>query len=388
MDKPTTTETWLCTWCDSPLQDPAFDRDHVFPEWLGGSRELTVPSCRSCQEKISKVEASVARRSRLSLFRLQFGPSRDRGDITSGMFEADYVLARDPQGGWGERAVRAGDQVPVILPSLQIDLAADKVAKMGACPEDVTRLLNALASLRRKVDAQGMAEVNTSLILERDRANDPSFWPRVFLDLRDNLKIRARSREEAIPLCQWVFEHLDEPRLWDHAAWKTHEMHAGAEHVCRITEDHDATARLVSKIVYALLSQRASRDGLIGLQSLRQLVMEGRVPGMKCPTVEELLPPGHSPSSRNHFAAVREERSRVIGLAGLYGGLWRVDAGSRTGDPAARLPVVAECRFDRSSTRVLDGEEANTALEMLESLERAADRNHASRDAVRPKPLS
>jgi hypothetical protein len=378
----------LCTWCDSPLQDPAFDPDHVFPEWLGGSRELTVPSCRPCQKILSTIEVSVARRSLLSLFRLQFGPSRDRKDPTSGLVEADYVLARDPQGGWGERAVRAGDQVPVVLPSLQIDLAAGRVAKMGACAEDVTRLLVALVSLRTGVDAQGTAELGTSLIFEHDRADDPSFWPRVFLDLRGHLRIRARSEKEAISLGQSVFALLDEPRLWDHAGWEMCEMQAGAEHVVRITEDFESTARLLSKIVYALLSRRLSRDDLIEFQSLRRFVMAGRVPGTDCPTVEQLLLPGHSPSPRAHFVAVKYEKTRVVGLVSLYGGLWRVDASSRTGAAAAQLPVVAECRFDRSFTRILDGDEAQTALEELQALEREAGQNHESRGVAGPKPLS
>src|SRR6266852_7680391 len=93
-----------CTWCDR--NDVLIDKDHIFPRALGGTKELSVPACRSCQTVISKLETQAARQSHYSLFCLTHGPAgRDKRKASSGVIRARYVLTKHPLGGYGEAAV-------------------------------------------------------------------------------------------------------------------------------------------------------------------------------------------------------------------------------------------------------------------------------------------
>src|ERR1700674_5783998 len=113
-----------CFWCAQVRSD--LDEDHVFPRSLGGTKELSVPSCRACQTSISKAEFALSRKSAYAMHLLEAGPRgrHRRTDPASGLIEAEYVLVPHPLGGYNETALRAGaGESPTALPYIEIDVA-------------------------------------------------------------------------------------------------------------------------------------------------------------------------------------------------------------------------------------------------------------------------
>jgi len=94
-----------CFWCERP--DVNLEDDHIFPRAIGGTKELSVRSCRTCQTSISKAESALSRKSTYAMHLLEAGPrGRDRRrDPASGQIEAEYVLVPHPLGGYNETEV-------------------------------------------------------------------------------------------------------------------------------------------------------------------------------------------------------------------------------------------------------------------------------------------
>jgi hypothetical protein len=212
-----------CAWCDQ--SEGKMTRDRVFPRVIGGTEQLTVPSCRKCQTEISKAETEVGCRSIFALYRTNKGPPpRDKRKPESGAVEARYTLVKEDWiGGYREVVLRA-HRDPISLPSIEIDITTLYAPRHGAASEDigervilrrrgdtledVNRIVKAvLKVVEGPQDESGLlGKIPVELLSEADVdiASDPDFWPRVFFDLRGRLKIRARDGQEAIRLINIV----------------------------------------------------------------------------------------------------------------------------------------------------------------------------------------
>ncbi len=65
-----------CQWCGARTKD--LSRDHIFPRFMGGTRDLFLWSCRACQEAIGKSETHVSRYTLVSILRSETGPGHER----------------------------------------------------------------------------------------------------------------------------------------------------------------------------------------------------------------------------------------------------------------------------------------------------------------------
>jgi hypothetical protein len=189
-------------WCgriNTELQD-----DHVFPRSIGGTKELCVPSCGSCQTSISKAEKELSRNSAYAMHLLEAGPRgrRSRKDPASGFIEAQYVLVPHPLGGYNETALKAGaGESPTALPYIEIEVANGSFLcrRRASVPSEIDKLMATFERLHEcKPDQDGLvAEVDVLTHDLGEIGNDPDFWPRIVLDLKGRLFIRARSPEES-----------------------------------------------------------------------------------------------------------------------------------------------------------------------------------------------
>src|ERR1043166_9246865 len=98
-------ESRRCAWCGEVKEAT---KDHIFPRGIGGTLELSIPSCEECQGKIRLAETEVARRSIFALHRLENGPRpSDKRQPDSGAVETQFCLVKDNWlGGYREIVLR------------------------------------------------------------------------------------------------------------------------------------------------------------------------------------------------------------------------------------------------------------------------------------------
>jgi len=181
----------VCAWCRDREES---SKDHVFPESVGGTRELVLPACAPCQKCIRRAEEELARRSAFAIHRAgrDFKPKNLRSDPASGAIEAVYLVRAIEGDGYAEAAAQGG-QVRS-LPSIEVDLRTGRGRTRGV-RSDIDRLIEGLSNAATKGVAISYHWL-TDLEGPGDLAADPEFWPRVFLDLRGKLLVRARDKAE------------------------------------------------------------------------------------------------------------------------------------------------------------------------------------------------
>jgi hypothetical protein len=121
----------------------------------------------------------------------------NRRDAERRIIDATYVLAEDVgMGGYQEVALRIG-QLPVTLPSVEVDVTGEGGARArGLVQADVARLADAVLAAMKSPPRPGglVAEFQVELLNADDpRVNDPAFLPRIYLDLDGGMHIRART---------------------------------------------------------------------------------------------------------------------------------------------------------------------------------------------------
>ena len=171
-----------CMWCLEP--GPFEARDHVFPHSLGGTFELAVPSCPTCDGKIQKVENRIARTSIFALRRIVAGPPPGHPkDPASGALDAHYTFGPGADDTLNDVRFRSGGQPPVTLASFQFDTVTKfGHRRFGSNPEDWERFRALLLSARQRAEENHPLDVTVRLLRDDDPHRDnPRFFPRVSL---------------------------------------------------------------------------------------------------------------------------------------------------------------------------------------------------------------
>ncbi len=349
--KPAIHEHTQCLWCDR--SDVALSKDHVFPRALGGTKDLWVPACRDCQTEISKLETEAARQSHYSLFCVTHGPpGRDKRKPGSGVIRARYLLVKNPLGGYGESAFRAGADIPETLPHIEIDVTGHGGARRrGPTPASVERLLVALGNiLDRKPNARGFIgelEVRTDRLLDIDA--DPDFWPRVVLDLSGHVYIRARNPDEALRFITALIYGLKAGVFQkDYDAWTNSNIAAGAPHWLSLKYDKFVAQRLAGKIACGLMFLQfgSTVRTAESFRRVRDFVLRNSSDGTAS-VVTQLYDAGtETPWRENHIAFICIQDGQILAMVSIYGDCHLVQFGDASG---LLLPVekhVAMCRWD------------------------------------------
>lgn len=361
-----------CTWC---LQE-ATTKDHIFPRCLGGTLELAVPSCEPCQTAISVGEGYVARTSRFALYRLNRGPApRHKERPESGAAEPKYVSVKDPNlGGYNEVALCEGGN-PLTLPSIEVDLNTAQMRRKGQNPEAQQKLVDALNKLlSRSPDANGvLGEIHVDLLTQDHGRvlSDGNWWPRVFLDLRSRLRIRARSPEEAVALMKTLSLIIGHDRFSNYSAWSVGEITAGTPHVVVLREDVVAITRVVLKIVYGLLRLHFDESEL-ATERLNDVKIFVRGGAEEPPRwVNDITAPGSLNDQTHHMALIEDRQGTLHGLVRLYGDRFSIDLGEiRDTLLKEKLPIVAQSAHDGTRTELL-GKDKARGLRLLVAIEQS-----------------
>jgi hypothetical protein len=354
-----------CAWC--LRSDVCLTDDHVFPRFVGGTRDLTVPSCPKCQTTISALEQYLARRSHFALHRVLHGPGpRHKERAESGVVEAAYsVVWNESLGCFAEVAFRAGQDYPVSLPYIEIDPASLMAKRGGHNPDGIDRLLDRLDELLSQPPKQGglLCEIRVTIFPAGDPlASDQRFHPRIVLDHRNSLFIRARSPDEATQFIHLLMQVRGHPLLREYKGWVSGEIKGGTPHLVAFTVDRASVLRIAVKIACGLaLSLLSSGAATVGaFASARGFVLGRRVDDSLAQEVA--LPGGFQEWPGHHLVTVEPYAGRVRAIVALYGECFLVDLG----ECAEFLPPAAAlCARDGSGVRILVGDDADEVRSLL-----------------------
>lgn len=289
-------------------------------------------------------------------------------------------------GGYNEVALLAGGK-PYTLPSIEVDTESLLARRKGVSVTDAERLADAIRALyQRPPDTDGMvAEVDVRLLSAESSHiyHDKDWWPRIFLDLRDRLVIRARTPEEAIELMRAVYALVHDVRFQDYSGWRHGEIVSGTQHHFAVTEDRIAVARVVAKMAYGVLRWRVE-NGWHETQQLERVRVFIRFGG-EAEIPRSVIPRSDVQSFQkwqsHHVVAVENSGGRIRAIVCIFGACFEVELGTTEGAVERCLPIVAVSARDGSDTRLLgecDSEDLREALHIhLKSLK---SRGQAARE--------
>jgi len=196
---------------------------------------------------------------------------------------------------------------------------------------------------------------------------DPEFWPRIVLDLKGRLFIRARTPEEATKFIAVFSQYFQTAAFKNYSGWVTGPPIGSTPHQVLIVHDRYQVGRVFAKIACAfafvalgydakkLPMFNVIRDYALGRPSAdwEQLVREIRLPG----TIKQL--------QDRHVAALTLKDEHLVCVISLFGSLATIDMGEADGAIRDFQPAAAIAQIDGTKTTVISKEEAEELLRLL-----------------------
>ena len=357
-----------CFWC---LDDKGETTDdHVVPRSIGGTLQFSVPSCVACQTAISKIERDVSRKSILAIHAVSSAVrARHPNRPYSGVLGTPYVLAKHPQGGYGEAILWAGGNVKA-LPHVELKVVPGEPPEgriRGASWEDSERLFSRFRSaINQSPDPDGLVcEIKLSLELEASVKSDPDFWPRIVLLPDEQLLIRARDAEEArrfIALMCYAATTLP-PRSPE--TWTRSEMQAGIIHHIALTYEPKSVRRLAAKIARGMFRCVTG----LSLHDEDDAALRSYITGRTDPAVEPVTEAHElkqvTTGTEFHRVVLSPPHDRKAVIVSLYGHSYRVQLGA---GGVLSNPAVVLCATDGSGMRIAEADEARLICDEFRSL--------------------
>jgi hypothetical protein len=358
-----------CFWCDR--QADRLTDDRVIPYSLGGTTEYTVRACSDCQNRLSKAEHEVARKSMLAIHALTSLVSPRHPDRpTSGHLKPTYFMVKHPEGGYGETLLSAGE-LASLLPYFEIKVVPGEPleGRVRGTTDEARRLL---ATFRRGLhNTPGpdrfLFQITVSLDLHDDISSDPEFWPRIVLLPGDHLLLRGRNSEE-IGRFSRVFMQLatsdyEVPTQWSNK--QEVQILGGTQHLVSLKFDPRAVRRVAAKAAYGLFRTISGRslDPEHDLY-LRRYIL-GLVDGIEEPVSIEPDPIFTTTSEKPHVVLLSPPHDPQGAIVSLYDYRFRVDLGVAGVLPA---PAVVYCAIDGSCMRLGSPEETQMAIQTIQGV--------------------
>lgn len=358
-----------CTWCQKTNGN--LTMDHLFPRSIGGTREVSLPACAGCQLSLSKAERALARSSPYAVYSLEPGPKgRSTSNPLSGVIQAKYVLVKRPDGGYGECLLRAGYELPSVLPHIEIDpVSATRARRRGASPADVEKLIESVRALLAR--GSNESALLRDIPVRTDRLGevgaDPDFWPRIVLGPSGKPFIRARDFAEATRFVSTLVKLLEAGALPDYRKWESSEIAAGTPHEVLFQYRAVPIMRVIAKIALGLAILRSGEpdDWNHHLARMRSFII-GEAEEWGPSAIKLLHAPGTLTQWPDHHAAfVGPLLGALIAVVSLYGDCSIVKFDLPLSAAENFSPIVARCRRDGTETVIVEGDSAEEFIEAL-----------------------
>lgn len=247
----------ICFWCHVEVN--SLTDDHIIPYSLGGTADYTVKSCVHCQNRLSKAEHEVARKSMLAIHALSAPVApRHPERPTSGQLRPEYFMVKHPEGGYGETLFSAGERAS-LLPHFEIKVVPGEplAGRVRGTTEGARRLLDVFRRGLKNTPGPDrfLFEINVNCDLDRSISDDKDFWPRIVLLPGDRLLLRGRNPEE-ITHFMHVFMQLATSDYTVPEVWSTKggEIKGGTPHLMALKFNPQAVRRVAAKVAYGLFA--------------------------------------------------------------------------------------------------------------------------------------
>jgi len=291
------------------------------------------------------------------------------------------VLVPHPLGGYNETTFKAGEgESPIALPYVEINVSdslltcrrrASELAEMEKLVSTVERMLAS------KPDEKGLlCELSVLTHDLGEIGKNPDFWPRIVLDLKGRLFIRARNPEEALKFMSAFTQYLQAGVLKDYSRWVTGPPISGSTpHQVMIVHDRYLVGRAFAKIAcslaFVVLGEQAKQ--LSRFEILRSYALGNQTEAWEGLVCDVRFPGTLKHFGNRHIAALTIQSNHMIGLVSLFGGLELIDLGEIPASMPGSLSAVASAEIDGTKTNMLLPEEAEPILQiLLAELESAA----------------
>jgi len=352
----------LCFWCQTECE--SLTDDHIIPYSLGGTAEYTVKACSPCQNRLSKAELEVSRKSMLAIHALVAPVAPRHPDRpTSGHLRPSFFLVKHPDGGYGESLLSAGERVS-LLPYFEIKVVPGEPleGRVRGTTEGARRLLAVFRSALKRTPGPDrfLFQITANLDLDDSVSSDVEFWPRIVLLPGDRLLLRARSPEELMRFMQ-VFTELANSDYTVPEKWSKPEIEikGGTPHLIALRFDPQAERRIAAKIGYGLFRIVTGRSLEAERDSLMRSYILGLADSKDEPVSIEPIPLNFTTSDKPHCVTLSPAQDRQAILVSLYGHRFRVELGPEGELP---VPVVLLCQIDGSGMRVANPDETSKIL--------------------------
>jgi hypothetical protein len=355
----------ICFWCHTEKE--SLTDDHIVPYALGGTTDYTVKACASCQNRLSKAEHEVARKSMLAIHALTAPVApRHPKRPTSGHLKPEYFMVKHPDGGYGETLFSAGERAS-LLPYFEIKVVPGQrpEGRVRGTTEAARRLLDVFR--RRLMNTPGpdrfLFEIKVSCDLDQTISDDESFWPRIVLLPGDRLLLRGRDPEEVIRFLQVFMELANSdyavPEVW---STKGGEIEGGTPHFVALKFDPQTVRRIAAKVAYGLFVTVA--NGSLGTERdgyLRHYIL-GLLNSQDEPVLEGPHPLATTTSKEPHYVVLSPAHDPQSAVVSLYGFVFRVELG-----PEGKLaePFAMICQIDGSGIRPASPDEAREFINRI-----------------------
>jgi hypothetical protein len=358
----------ICFWCHT--ETDSLTDDHIIPYSLGGTTDYTVKACVNCQNRLSKAEHEVARKSMLAIHALT-APMAPRHPErpTSGHLKPEYFMVKHPEGGYGETLFSAGERAS-LLPYFEIKVVPGEAleGRVRGTTEGARRLLDIFRRGLKNTPRPDrfLFEIKVSCELDRAISDDKSFWPRIVLLPGDRLLLRGRNPDE-IKRFMHVFMQLATSDYAVPEAWSSTggEIKGGTPHLLALKFDPQAVRRVAAKVAFGLFATVANGS----LDSDRDVYLRhyilGQLDSTDEPVFEAPNPVTTTTSNNPHYIVLSPAHDPQSAVVSLYGFVFRIELG-----PQGKLskPVVMICQIDASGIRPASPDEIREIIDSISGI--------------------
>jgi len=358
----------FCFWCHTETAN--LTDDHIVPYSLGGTTDIIVKACSACQNRLSKAEHEVARKSILAIHALAAPVAPRHPDRpTSGHLRPTFFMVQHPEGGYGETLLSAGEQVS-LLPYFEIKVVPGEPleGRVRGTTDGARRLLKVFREELKKTPGPDrfLFEITVNCDLSPSISEDTTFWPRIVLLPGDRLLLRGRNSDEIQRFMhvfmQFATSDYEVPDQW---SGKGGEIKGGTPHFLALKFDPQAVRRVAAKIAYGFF--RAVANGSLGAnydRLLREYIL-GLVASHDEPVFEGPNLLTTATSNDPHYVVLSPRRDPQAAIVSLYGFLFRIELG-----PEGTLPdtVALICQIDGSGVRRANPEETRDLVHNLDGV--------------------
>jgi hypothetical protein len=264
---------------------------------------------------------------------------------------------------------------PDNLASIQIDVGKSNAARTsGNAPADIDMLVESFKKALSMATPHVPSPIEISVRLldpqhETEIIDDATFWPRIFLEIDGTLVIRARNQQEALSFLRIFGLAISQGYFRDHSSWATSMIEGGTPHLVSITHSEVCVRQVVAKIALGLLGVGGYLESALPFDSARRFVL-GETDEPHALVRRLNWPKQNMAWSNHHVAAVFVQDERIVGVISIFGDGHVVDLGPAHSFSHSMQPVVAICRANGASTKIITGAAAESVLGALKSLAR------------------